>query len=214
MAYKCKSGPAKMTDPDNKIPDSKAYANRSTGEKLVSKSSSITPSGSTPFSGYSTTTSRTYATPGTKGSYTKPKFTPSGDKAYKAMSQTQRNAADAKYIAKNTKPGTKGTTRTVTQTLKFSGIQPVGGAKITGSMAGLQPLVKKPPTGTSTTPPPRKARKKFKNTKVGKFVKKTGRAIGNIEIRLPTIRLPRLGGKSSGKGCTRCSRKFQRTRGR
>jgi len=213
MAYKCKSGPAKMTDPA-KDKNYQMHADRASGERLVSKSSSITPSGSTPFSGYSTTTSRTYATPGTKGSYTKPKFTPSGDKAYKAMSQTQRNAADAKYIAKNTKPGTKGTTRTVTQTLKFSGIQPVGGAKITGSMAGLQSLVKKPPTGTSTTPPPRKARKKFKNTKVGKFVKKTGRAIGNIEIRLPTIRLPRLGGKSSGKGCTRCSRKFQRTRGR
>ena len=85
MAYKQrlgKLGPIRMTDPENKIPDSKAYANRSTGEKLVSKSSSITPGGSTPFSGYSTTVSRTYATPGTKGSYTKPTFTPSGDRAY------------------------------------------------------------------------------------------------------------------------------------
>ena len=215
MAYKQrlgKLGPIRMTDPENKIPDSKAYANRSTGEKLVSKSSSITPGGSTPFSGYSTTVSRTYATPGTKGSYTKPTFTPSGDRAYKAMSQTQRDAADAKYIARNTKPGTKGTTRTVTQTLKFSGIQPMAGAKITGSMAGLQPLVKKPPTGTSITPTPQKTRKKFKNTKIGKFVKK----IGNIQINFPTIRLPNLGlgKKPSGKRCTRCSKKLNRTRGR
>ena len=216
MAYKQrlgKLGPIRMTDPENKIPDGKSYANRSIGEKLVSQSSSTTPSGSTPFSGYSTTTSRTYATPDTKGSYTKPKFTPSGDKAYKAMSQTQRNAADAKYIARNTKPGKKGTTRTVTQTLKFSGIQPIAGAKITGSMAGLQPLVKK----TSKTPPPKppktpKTRKKFKNTKVGKFVKK----VGDIQINLPRIRLPKLGlgKKPSGKRCTRCSKKLNRTRGR
>ena len=50
---------------------------------------------------------------------------------------------------------------------------------------------------------------------VKEFIKKTGRTIGGIQIRLPKIRLPKLGlgGKSSGRGCTRCSRKFQRTRG-
>ena len=216
MAYKQrfgKIGPIRMTDPENKIPDGKSYANRSIGEKLVSKSSSITPGGSTPFSGYSTTISRTYATPGTPGSYTPPKFTPAGDAAYKKMSLSERKIADNKYIAANTKPGTKGTTRTVTQTLKFAGIQPVAGAKITGSMAGLQPLVKKPPTGTSIIPPPpQKTRKKFKNTDVGKFIKK----VGDIRIRLPRIRLPKLGflKKSSGKGCTRCARKHARQRGR
>ena len=79
-------------------------------------------------------------------------------------------------------------------------------------MAGLQPLVKKPPTGTSITPTPQKTRKKFKNTKIGKFVKK----IGNIQINFPTIRLPNLGlgKKPSGKRCTRCSKKLNRTRGR
>ena len=96
--------------------------------------------------------------------------------------------------------------------VKPAGIQPFPTQQPTGNMAGLQPLVKKPPTGTTPPPTPRKTRKKFKNTDVGKFVKK----VGDIQIRLPRIRLPKLGlgGKSSGRGCTRCSRKFQRTRGR
>jgi len=90
MAYKCKSGPAKMTDP---VRDTKyqMHADRSSGERLVSKSSSITPKGSSPFSGYSKTITRTYETPGTKGSYTPPKFTPAGDAAYKKMSLSERN---------------------------------------------------------------------------------------------------------------------------
>ena len=175
----------------------------------MSSSRVSTPNNKTPFSGYSQTTTRTYETPGKSGSYTPPKFTPAGDAAYKKMSLSERKIADDKYIAKNTKPGTKPTRRTVSQTLNFTGIQPMGGAKITSSMAGLQPLVKK----TSTTPPPkpRKPKKKFKNTGVGKFFKK----VGGIQIRLPKIRLPKLslGGKSSGRGCTKCSRKFQRTRG-
>ena len=98
--------------------------------------------------------------------------------------------------------------------VKPAGIQSFPTQKPSGSMAGLQPVSKKPTTGTSITPTPQKTRKKFKNTKIGKFVKKTGRAIGDIEIRLPTIRLPKLGGKSSGKGCTRCAKKIRRTRGR
>lgn len=207
MAYKCKSGPAKMTDPSKNL-NFKMHADRASGERLVSSSRVSTPNNKTPFSGYSQTTTRTYETPGTLGSYTPPKFTPAGDAAYKKMSLSERKIADNKYIAGNTKPGTKPTRRTVSQTLKFSGIQPVGGAKITSSMAGLQPLVKK----TSTTPPPKpgKPKKKFKNTGVGKFFKK----VGDIQIRLPKIRLPKLGlgGKSSGRGCTRCSRKFQKTR--
>ena len=91
-----------------------------------------------------------------------------------------------------------------------AGIQSFPTQQPTGSMAGLQPVSKKPTTGTSITPTPQKTRKKFKNTKIGKFVKK----VGNIQINFPTIRLPNLGGKSSGRGCTKCSRKFQRTRGR
>ena len=213
MAYKCKSGPAKMTDP---VRDTtyQMHADRASGERLVSKSSSITPKGNSPFSGYSKTTTRTYATSGTTGSYTPPKFTPAGDAAYKKMSLSERKRADDKYIAANTKKGTPGTSRTVSQTLNYSGIKPMGGAKITGSMAGLQPLVEKSRNndgggggggGGGRTP-----RKKFKNTGVGKFFKK----VGDIQIRLPKIRLPKLGlgGKSSGKGCTRCSRKFQKTR--
>tara|TARA_R110000765_G_scaffold401370_1_gene496720 strand:- start:44 stop:439 length:396 start_codon:yes stop_codon:yes gene_type:complete len=96
--------------------------------------------------------------------------------------------------------------------VKPAGIQSFPTQKPSGSMAGLQPLVKKPPTGTSTTPPPRKARKKFKNTKVGKFAKK----VGDIQINLPRVRLPKLGlgKKPSGKRCTRCSKKLNRTRGR
>jgi hypothetical protein len=213
MAYKCKSGPAKMTDPELSK-NYQMHANRATGEKLVSQSSSITPKGNSPFSGYSKTTTRTYATPGSKGSYTPPKFTPAGDAAYKKMSLSERKRADDKYIAANTKKGTQGTSRTVSQTLNYSGIKPVGGAKITGSMAGLQPLVKKPPTRTSKIPPPpRKPKKPFRKTNVGKFVIK----VGDIQIRLPRIRLPKLGLKrkpGSGGKCTRCSRKFQRTRGR
>ena len=198
MAYKCKSGPAKMTDParDTKY---QMHADRSSGERLVSQSSSITPKGNSPFSGYSKTITRTYATSGTKGSYTPPKFTPAGDAAYKKMSLSERKRADDKYIAANTKKGTPGTSRTVSQTLNFSGIQPVGGAKITSSMAGLQPLVKKPPTRTSKTPPPpRKPKKPFGKTDVGKFFIKLG------NTRLPKIRLPKIGarGKSQCKrGC-------------
>jgi hypothetical protein len=216
MAYKCKSGPAKMTDPSKNL-NFKAYADRASGERLVSSSTVSTPNNKSPFSGYSRTTTRTYETPGTPGSYTKPKFTPAGDAAYKKMSLSERKIADDKYIAGNTKPGTEPTRRTVSQTLNYSGIKPMGGAKITGSMAGLQPLVKKPPTGT-IPPSPRKTRKKFKNTDVGKFIKKTGRAIGNIQIRLPKFRLPKLGlgrKSSGGKGaCNICSKKFNRTRGR
>ena len=215
MAYKLK-GPAIMTDPSKNL-NLKAYADRASGERLVSSGTVSTPNNKSPFSGYSQTTTRTYETPGTLGSYTPPKFTPAGDAAYKKMSLSERKIADDKYIAANTKPGTNPTRRTVSQTLNYSGIKPMAGAKITGSMAGLQALVKKPPTGTSIIPPPpQKTRKKFKNTDVGKFIKKTGKAIGNIQIRLPRIKLPKLGlgGKSSGKRCIRCSRKFQRTRGR
>lgn len=202
MAYKCKSGPAKMTDPSKNL-NFKTHADRASGERLVSSSRVSTPNNKTPFSGYSQTTTRTYETPGKSGSYTPPKFTPAGDAAYKKMSLSERKIADDKYIAANTKPGTKPTRRTVSQTLNFSGIQPVGGAKITSSMAGLQPLVKKPPTGTSITPPPkppRKPKKPFKRTKVGKFIKK----VGDIQIRLPKIRvrLPKIKlGKQCRGGC-------------
>jgi len=199
MAYKCKSGPAKMTDPSKNL-NFKMHADRASGERLVSSSRVSTPNNKTPFSGYSQTTTRTYETPGTPGSYTPPKFTPAGDAAYKKMSLSERKIADNKYIAGNTKPGTKPTRRTVSQTLKFSGIQPAGGAKITSSMAGLQPLVKK--TSTTPSPKPRGSKKKFKNTGVGKFFKK----VGDIQINLPRIRLPKikLGGlfkKPCPRGC-------------
>ena len=199
MAYKCKSGPAKMTDPSKNL-NFKMHADKASGERLVSSSRVSTPNNKTPFSGYSQTTTRTYETPGTPGSYTPPKFTPAGDAAYKKMSLSERKIADNKYIAGNTKPGTKPTRRTVSQTLKFSGIQPAGGAKITSSMAGLQPLVKK--TSTTPSPKPRGSKKKFKNTGVGKFFKK----VGDIQINLPRIRLPKikLGGlfkKPCPRGC-------------
>ncbi len=215
MAYKCKSGPAKMTDPSKNL-NFKMHADRASGERLVSSSRVSTPNNKTPFSGYSQTTTRTYETPGKSGSYTPPKFTPAGDAAYKKMSLSERKIADNKYIAANTKPGTKPTRRTVSQTLNFSGIQPVGGAKITGSMAGLQPLVKKPgDNGGGGNSGGGRKKKKFKNTGFGKFIKKTGRTIGNIQINLPSIRLPKLFKRKPGSGrdCMGCSKKIRRTRG-
>ncbi len=62
------------------------------------------------------------------------------------------------------------------------------------------------PTNTThsllTQASPRKTRKKFKNTDVGKFVKK----VGDIQINLPRVRLPKikLGGlfkKPCPRGC-------------
>ena len=49
MAYKCKSGPAKMTDPSKNL-NFKMHADRASGERLVSSSRVSTPNNKTPFS--------------------------------------------------------------------------------------------------------------------------------------------------------------------
>jgi hypothetical protein len=71
--------------------------------------------------------------------------------------------------------------------------------------------------GTSTTnkiippppppPPQRRKRKKFKYTKVGKFIRSIG------DIQLPRISFPkiRLGGGGGGRGCKSCRKKLLRT---
>lgn len=207
MGSKEKDTPGNFSEKDTKT------IGKSTQSKLVSYSSSKTKQ---PIKkGYSTAGTKTVrkSTYSTAGKSNK---SSGGSAEFKSAYSSAKSSGASNFEFKgksyNTKSAASPKKRTQTLTTVTEGIKTPKTSIKASTLNKKVPLAKK-----STAPPPPKTRrpkKPFKRTKVGKFVKKAGRTIGNIEIRLPKIRLPKLGGKSSGRGCTRCSRKIQRTRGR
>jgi hypothetical protein len=211
MGSKEKDTPGSFSEKDTKT------IGKSTQSKLVSYSSKKT---TQPIEkGYSTAGTKTVykSTYSTAGKSSK---SSGGSAAFKSAYSSAKSsgAANFKFKGKsyNTKSATPPKTSTRTLTVTSKGIKTPNTSIEAPTLNKKVPLTKKPPTNISKTPPPpvkkKKYKKPFKRTKVGKFVKK----VGDIQINLPSIRLPKIGlkRKSSGRGCTRCSRKIQRTRGR
>ncbi len=207
MGSKEKDSPGSFSEKDTKT------IGKSTQSKLVSYSSKTT---NQPIKkGYSTAGTKTvrkstYSTgsAGVKNSGGSSEF----KKAYSSAKSS--GASDFKFKGKSytTKSASSPKKRTQTLTSVTEGIKTPNTPIKAPTLNKKVPLTKKP---TSTSPPPptpkkKKYKKPFKRTKVGKFVKK----VGDIQINLPSIRLPRLSKRrpGSGKRCTSCSRKFQRSR--
>tara|TARA_R100001463_G_scaffold81822_1_gene136340 strand:+ start:647 stop:1303 length:657 start_codon:yes stop_codon:yes gene_type:complete len=207
MGSKEKDTPGSFSEKDTKT------IGKSTQSRLVSYSSKKT---TQPIEkGYSTAGTKTVSksTYSTAGKSSK---SSGGSAAFKSAYSSAKSsgATNFKFKGKsyNTKSATPPKTTTRTSTTYSKGIK-TPNTSIKGSTLNKKvTLTKKPPTRTSKTPPPpRKPKKSFGKTKVGKFVKK----VGNIQINLPSVRLPKLSrGRSRGssRGCTRCSRKIRRTR--
>jgi len=208
MGSKEKDTPGSFSEKDTKT------INKSTQSKLVSYSSKTT---NQPIKkGYSTAGTKTvrkstYSTgsAGVKNSGGSSEF----KKAYSSAKSS--GASNFKFKGKSytTKSASSPKKRTQTLTSVTEGIKTPNTPIKAPTLNKKVPITKKtiiPPP----PPPPKPKRKKFKYTGVGKFVRKTGRAIGDIQINLPSVRLPRLSKRrpGSGKRCTSCSRKFQRSR--
>jgi hypothetical protein len=207
MGSKEKDSPGSFSEKDTKT------IGKSTQARLVSHSSKKT---TQPIEkGYSTAGTKTVykSTYSTAGKSNK---SSGGSAAFKSAYSSAKSsgAGNFKFKGKsyNTKSATPPKTSTRTLTTTSKGIKTPNTPIKAPTLNKKVPLTKKP---TTAPPPPvkkKKYKKPFKRTKVGKFVKK----VGDIQINLPSIRLPKLGlkRKSSGGRCTSCSRKFQRTRGR
>jgi hypothetical protein len=213
MGSKEKDSPGSFSEKDTKT------IGKSTQSRLVSHSTKKT---TQPIEkGYSTAGTKTVykSTYSTAGKSNK---SSGGSAAFKSAYSSAKSsgAGNFKFKGKsyNTKSATPPKTSTRTLTTTSKGIKTPNTPIKAPTLNKKVPLTKKPPSPKSITPPPpsvkkKKYKKPFRRTKVGKFVKK----VGNIQINLPSIRLPKLGLKrkpGSGGKCIRCSRKFQRTRGR
>lgn len=207
MGSKEKDSPGSFSEKDTKT------IGKSTQSKLVSYSSKTT---NQPIKkGYSTAGTKTvrkstYSTgsAGVKNSGGSSEF----KKAYSSAKSS--GASDFKFKGKSytTKSASSPKKRTQTLTSVTEGIKTPNTPIKAPTLNKKVPITKKtiipPPT------PQKRKRKKFKYTGVGKFVRKTGRAIGDIQINLPSIRLPKFskGRKKQGGGqCWGCKNKLRRT---
>ena len=164
--------------PDGR-PKSSAFQKKTDKDKITWEDEKLVSDETTDKEGGGTKNVKKYETEGKSSTYTPPKKTEEGDKAYEAMTPAERKAADDKYKKANTKTKTHKKNREESSETDPNKEEAL---KITPRPVKKIPVNRKPPELKTVEVPETKIKKKKRRKKKYKFgdiTKKVVKYVGN-----------------------------------